>query len=396
MAVLPLFFLGLWETVFGDRHKWPWLSLGAFLIYSSHILTTVMCAGLAMFLCVFRFVQIIREGRIPSLFKAMSLTIGLCVWHLLPMLMYMREGIGASSLLADVSWFSLDPAALFMWRFGDKSSLTETSMNGMPVEPGLVIWMGVFFLLYVFLMYGQLQKETMWILGTGAFCVLLTLRTFPWHTVAVLTKYKVNYLQFAWRLMTLGSFLLSMAAARGYRLLKPKMIEMPLIVLFLSILMLLPSVTEKAQNREVIELGEAIFPRHYYKEYTIPDTDMDRLKDREILAEGDLKINNYLKRGTTITAEIQNGDEETQLTFPLFAFSGYMAELNNEEITYTQGHNGCISLSIPANASGEIRIWFAGKKIWHLGDVVSICSVIMLVFAFYKGCMRNRKAVKMD
>ena len=48
MAMFPLFVLGLWEVIFGDKERWPVLTIGAMCVFQSHMISTGLAAALAM------------------------------------------------------------------------------------------------------------------------------------------------------------------------------------------------------------------------------------------------------------------------------------------------------------------------------------------------------------
>ena len=92
----------MWEVVFEDEKRWPLLSVGATLVYACHMLTTVLCAAFALGFCILYFCQLTEKSRVAAVLEAILLSCGLCLWHLLPMIGYMAEGIGASKLITDI------------------------------------------------------------------------------------------------------------------------------------------------------------------------------------------------------------------------------------------------------------------------------------------------------
>ena len=47
MAFMPLFVLGLWEVVLGDKRRWRVLTFGAASVFLCHLISTVLCAIVA-------------------------------------------------------------------------------------------------------------------------------------------------------------------------------------------------------------------------------------------------------------------------------------------------------------------------------------------------------------
>lgn len=112
MVFLPLFIAALWDCVAGDKNRWKALALSAAAIFLSHMITTLLCALMALLLCLLNARRILREKRLANLLKAAGLCLLLVLFHLAPMLMYIREGLGASDLMRDVSYSSIRPAEL--------------------------------------------------------------------------------------------------------------------------------------------------------------------------------------------------------------------------------------------------------------------------------------------
>ena len=121
MVFLPLFMLGLYETVLGDKRRWMTLGVSAACIYLSHMLSTLICALTAVGVCVLFIVKIIRERRLGAIVKAACLAGALCAFQLVPFLQYSLQGIGAAELAKDPADFALAPAQLFALGAGELS-----------------------------------------------------------------------------------------------------------------------------------------------------------------------------------------------------------------------------------------------------------------------------------
>lgn len=379
MSVLPIFFLGLWEVVFEDDKMWPLLSVGASLVYVCHMLTTVLCAAFALGFCLLYFRQFTEKSRITAILKAILLSCGLCLWHLLPMIGYMAEGIGASELITDISNFAIEPATLFLWRFGDRGGTAERTMNGLPIEPGIVLWIGVFIVFYLYLVRGTVFRNAWRCAVPGGICLIATLTLFPWHRLSTFVD-EIGYIQFPWRIMVLVTLLFSLTAADGYRKLYPDASLTILAVLTLSLMLIMPSITDKAQTKENIRYGETVFPEALYTEYTLPNSQVREGLTREIHTEPDLIIEEVKTEKNSTQLFFAKTSDITTITFPRFAFTGYRAKLNGEEIPIQRGENECVMVSIPEDTSGKIEVWFAGMWWWRIGEIVSLISILVLFF----------------
>lgn len=159
-----------------------------------------------------------------------------------------------------------------------------------------------------------------------------------------------------------------------------------ILVLIVAVAFIWPEV-EAAINREVyIEFGMGANPYMGTPEYQIEGTDVEDTRDRKASLLGDVQLTSYEKNGTRITAELASSEGGT-VEFPLFAFDGYKAELAGQELTIARGSNNRIRIDIPAGASGELRVWFAGNPLWRISDAVSLITL----FALGGHLIRKRK-----
>ena len=77
------------------------------------------------------------------------------------------------------------------------------------------------------------------------------------------------------------------------------------------------------------------------------------------------------------------------LSFPLFGFDGYAAELNGEPAAWRLGANNRLTLDVPAGTAGTLNVRFRGKAIWRVTDAISLMTA--LCTAAY--CCKRRKSL---
>ena len=82
MGFLPLFVLGLWEVIFGDKRRWRMLAFGAFAVFMCHMISTLLCATLALGLGAVCLPRILREKRMGAILKAIGATALLSLFFL--------------------------------------------------------------------------------------------------------------------------------------------------------------------------------------------------------------------------------------------------------------------------------------------------------------------------
>lgn len=385
MAVLPLFVLGLWEVVFGDKRRWRTLVLGASLVFMSHMLSTVMCAGLAACFCLAGAVKIVREKRIVPILKAAAMTALVCLFVLLPMLDYSMQGIGdGGTFSTQVSSTAIQAAELFITEPGYDRGL------------GGALVIGAVVLAYAALMGGDDKKRmrtALICLGAGAAAAFASTNLFPWAIVERLTRGLINYLQFPYRLMMFANVFLALAAGWGMLCLMREKLQRllaALLTLALCTVCVYPQLGSYAvRSADMPQYGARNADPYFryksytstiassYLEYRIPGSDLSATKDQKVRADG-VNVTAYEKNGTDITAQAAAETDGT-VTLPLFGFDGYRAELDGKQIPWTLGDNNRLTVALPAGMQGELHVWFAGKGLWRMAEGVSLLAALALL-----------------
>ena len=112
MAILPMFIWALWEVVCGDQRRWAALSLTAAGIALCHVISTMLCALLAVLFGLIHIRGVVKEKRILPILKAAGLCALLVAFQYVPFLTYAAEGIGAADLAWHLIYNTIEPAQL--------------------------------------------------------------------------------------------------------------------------------------------------------------------------------------------------------------------------------------------------------------------------------------------
>ena len=361
------------------------LVLGASLVFMSHMLTTVMCACLAVCFCLLGAMKIVREKRYVQILKAVVMTALVCLFVLLPMLDYSMQGIGDSGTFStQVSATAMEAMELFVTEPG-----CDRGLGG-----ALVI--GTIVMMYIVLMGCDDRKRmrtALLCLGVGAAAAFASTNLFPWAQIERLTRGLINYLQFPYRLMMFADVFLSLAAGWGMlRLIgeKTQRLHAALLTLMLCTVCVYPQLGSYAVRSADMPQYGARNADHYFRyksytstitssylEYRLPGSDLSATKDQKIKADG-VDVTGYAKNGTDVTAQVDAREGGT-VTLPLFGFDGYRAELDGKEIPWTLGENNRLMAELPAGAQGELHVWFAGKMLWRAAECVSLLAALALL-----------------
>lgn len=370
MAVLPLFVLGLWEVVFGEKRNWPLLALGATAVFMTHIISTVLCAVMAAAVGVCCAGKILREGRLVPVLKAIVLTVLLNVYYLVPMLHYMMQGISMGALNSSVAAGAMEPMYLL------------ACDPQFPRDIGVPMLLGTALTLYMFIGRSDAQlRAAKWMMAAGLVLALMTTNLFPWAQLESRLGMAVNFLQFPWRLLMFVDLFLALSAGCGVvRIAQELNIRSAAVPLVLAVCVMTSytqiaqyTVVENAPLRYWLSNSQMITA---YAEYTLPGSDLARtVAEHKVLVSGDAAYADYEKRGTraTLKAQAQNGGA---ISLPVFGFDGYRAELGGEEIGWTLGDNNRLTVQIPAGTDAQLRVWYAGKVLFRIADAVSLAAAL--------------------
>lgn len=364
MAFLPVFLLGLYEVVLGDQRRWPVLVLGATLVFSSHLLSTVLCACAAAGMAVLFIGRMLREKRIAAMAAAAGVTLLINLNQIVPLLMCFSARINTP-----VCQFGFADAALEL-----KTMLAPNRYIGM----ALIIGAAAFVAADVREEEKSARRVLWLVLAAGTACAVLATRLIPWHYISKLTGGLADTLQFPWRFLLLTAVCFALAGGDGIaRLLEGRGMRASVCALALCMICALPYIGGMQPYDDELEFGQSAKTYMIYPEYQIAGTDVNATRSRKPLLSGDVTLTAYEKDGTRVTAQVA-AESDAQIALPMFGFIGYAAELNGERVDWVLGENNRLTVPLPAGAQGELRVWYEGKAIWKVMDGLSAASVLGL------------------
>lgn len=392
MVFLPLFLVNLYDVVCGDARRWKGLALSAACIFCSHMITTLLCVVLAAGFCLLHIRKIILQKRLLPLVKAVLVCLLLCLYRIGPLVMYSMQGLGADDLFRNITEFSVELGQVLMMNAGTITRETNNpQVMEFSVEIGLPLMIGAALALYAALQKeerGKSEWAALKLVAGGALMTIAATDFFPWGAVSLLTQGQVGYIQFTWRLLILATPMLALAGGYGLCEFGGKRQDAAVVAaLSMAVICVMPIFSSEIQNPIYVEKGVIISPfmGRSFPEYTYSDTtDFLAIRKRSVEIIGDAEMADYEKRSTTITAQV-SARTESRITFPLFDYDGFRATVDGREIAVERGSNNRVSVVLPAGTSGALKIWFAGKWWWRVGDAVSAAALIGLLFWMKKG-----------
>ena len=392
MIFVPLFMLGLYEVVLGEKKNYRMLGVSAACIYLSHMLSTLICLLTAVGVCALFIVKIVREGRLVPIIKAAAIAGLLGAFQIVPFIQYSLQGLGAAELAKDPAFYAIAPAQLLLLGAGEMSvDPADMKLSSFALEIGLPLLVAAGLTIYVATTAEKREKENdfpVLLVAAGCLFAFMATTLFPWSHVRIITRGMSDYLQFPWRFLMMTAVCFALAGGWGCaRFARGHGEQMAAAILCVAALCALPTLTDETRNPDYIALGETVSPNLKYTEYTIPGTQTAPTLERGVLATDGVQVTAYEKHGTTIAAQVEAAADGA-ISLPLFGYDGYRAELGGEEIGWTLGENNRLTVPLAAGSSGELRVWFAGKAVWRAAELVSLVSALGLIAL----AIRRRKA----
>ena len=382
MAVLPFFVMALWEVFCGQKEKWALLGLAAWAVLMTHIVSTLICAVAAAAMFVLFLPKLLRERRMGAVIKAALLALGLSAFFLVPFIHYSLQNIGAAEIFVNPSHEAKSLAQLFMWGGGDMPvDPINYKLSGQAIELGMPLVLGAALMIYLWVSGpdgSKREKRGLFFAGLGGVFALMTTTLFPWNYAYQLTGGLVGFIQFPTRLLGLADLCLAMTCGYAFmRVAGNRRDGVMFGILALCMVTALPIITEETQGYSELGFAEGSDPLiDVYREYQLPGTDVTKT-NKQVLADDDVAVTAYEKKHSDIRAQV-TVENAGVVSFPIFGFDGYAAELNGERIDWTLGDNNRLTVHLPAGAEGELHVWFEGKSYWRIADVVSLLTLIGL------------------
>lgn len=389
MAFLPLFVLGLYEVVCGDQSRWKTLTFGAFAVFQSHMLSTVMCALLAVGFGLLHIRRIFAEKRVMSIMKAVVSVVLLSLFYFIPFVTYSAQGITAEAIIGDVSAKVIAPAQLLLLGEGNVLPMPrDPQFPGFSLEIGFALLLGSAMTLYAFATRpkkDEPERMAMLCIVGGAVLALMTTDLFPWSHLSVLTRGAMDYLQFPWRLLSIVCVLMTLSAAYGYIRIGEKNKEAAtLCALALAAVLAMPMLYAEALNDKFIEFGEGATPYLTYQEYLLPDAKTSMTASRrQPEAPETVTLSNYEKKSLCVDVDV-SAQADGEIILPLYAFDGYRVTLDGRAVETHADEVARLCVPVAAGESGHLSVRFVGLPIWHVGDVVSLVTAAAMVFLAWR------------
>ena len=390
MSFLPLFALGLYEVLWGDKRRWKLLSVSATLICQSHLISTVICGVLAACAALLSSVRLVRDRRIKPLLKAIAAAVLLNAFFFAPLYTYSRQHVVTSWMRHDLAEEAIVPAQLFLTP-DSHAQMGDPELAGFAIGIGLPMIIMAGAAVYCAVTKARRGKEDMLVLGlcaTGTAFALMATKLFPWTRLNAMTGDMLAYIQFPWRMLMFAS--VCFALAGGYAIKHFAAEErggLQFAVLALCAACVLPMLSDETRKDNVLEAGDLPYWDQRFGDYCLPEASLRALDVTGPIASDGVEVTDFRKFGTQIDVQV-SAQQDGTIVLPLYAFDGYCAQLDGMPLSIAYGEHHHMQLAVQAGMQGSLTVRFVGKAYWRFFDAVSLITAAVLVWMSVTGKKR--------
>ena len=381
MSFLPLFALGLYEVIWGDKKRWKLLAVSATLICQSHLISTVMCGVIALCIALAACVHLIRDRRILPLLKAAVTALLLNVFFFAPLYTYSQQNIVTSWMVHDLSQEAVEVAQLFLPPVVN-AQIHDAAFPNCSIGIGLPLIVAACAALYAAAIKEKRNQHDWFailVCMAGVLCSWMATKQFPWHHLTTITGGMIAYIQFPWRMLMFVSFCFALAGGYAIRQLDDKHADvMQFTLVALCALWVLPMLSNEIYKESYLKAGSLPYYDQRFGDYCLPGANLRALDVKEPIVSDGIEISEYKKYGTQITAQV-SAQQDGTVVLPLYAFDGYQAKLGDVSLDIGQNKHAHMMLQLKENMQGTLSIRFAGKDYWRIFDWISLLTAMFLM-----------------
>ena len=400
MAFTPLIFCGLYllltenaDAAEYKRYKW-YLILGMTVIVQSHIITSELTIILMAVVCVVFWKRTFRRYTLVQLAQAVGLVLLINAWFWVPLLYMM----GADTYyLQRLPQDTMQERGLLFAAFFQLLPNKGYAQTGMYACEPVHIGAGVLMLLCIYPIWRVLKKKkgsitSFWAI-LSAVLLLISTQYFPWNAIKELPVigYIVSSFQFPSRWMIWATLTAAVFAGFFYKQLMTDQGKLGKAVLCVVGIVTVASSVYHG-NSILVNYG----PIYLYEEenmgthsvgngeYVLEEAEIFDIHYHGPVAEEGVDWSQYEKQGTHISIKLNNTTEELRyVELPLMGYKGYKIKAQGTEdipyITEATGAHGDLRVAVPAGFKGKIEVFYDGNIAFHIAEIVSLVTVLILI-----------------
>lgn len=426
MIFLPLIAAGLWKIyttpVDSKNYSRLWIMpvIGYSGVIESHVLSTELYGAFTIILCLIMAKKTFRKKTFIVLLKIVTISIVLNAGYLLPFIeSYLCEDVIINSDLLIETKLSQGLSILDVFKFftgGNDQSIWWREYIIGSLGPTVTI---VILLLIYTIIKGISKDNKMQLIVTGSITllsVILSLNVFPWNKLlttlyygptnniilnAVLQKISLLFInvQFRVRFLIVGIITYTLFTCiilykrDNYKVIK---IGKVLILLITTVQFIWAAIFIMIKSERIT--FNAICPEDVEVTCNIGNYEYMPLKDdggmpytimfREPLncLTTNAKVSEYKKQYTNIYIHVKTDDNVGIVELPLLYYRGYKAvdtDTGKNIVTFKSASNARLGIVVENGYEGNIKVYYAGKITWHIAEIVSSITFIIIIMCVY-------------
>ena len=402
MAFFPLLFYGLYCIFKGNEKKWWILTFACTGIFMSHIISTMVAAGVVVLFTILycttlfekkRFIALLKSGISVILLNAWFLA-GFCVYYL-GLDLFIKHKPENTEFFQNAI-FPVQLFNLFGTNFGTSNLLNRGILGEMSLTPGV----GVTLCLLLSLGYYVASKKnkernafarTMFYVSV---CLILASTTlFPWevfqkyHTINILC----GTMQFPWRLLSVASAMAVIVAVTNLEDLLSNASEKKFTFAIAAVVSVLAfSVWGNAYTMgvpSIIQRGQAVSTSGHIgwdNEYFRTGTNLSLFDRNQYKVSEGVELISYDKSGTNVSVTLEGSEEGAWVEVPLLNYPGYKAkdDLGNT-LEVVDGDNNVVRVML-AEDSTEVFISYGALLYLRIAEVISVVTLGYVLYTSYQ------------
>ncbi len=406
MMFYPIILAGLYilfERDIRDKHykrTWLYLLIGFSGILQTHMISCLLVSLFTAILCIICIKKFFRKETLIEIGKAVGAWVLLNLWFLVPFLQYMTGDYGITATLATDEQI-IDRYALLA-NFTDAGKTWRdifSNNSGIGYAMILVLLCYVLSIPFIKRSKNKIGKESLICFGLVVMGIYFCTDYFPVIAVArfdIVQKF-CKAIQYQSRIM--GIVVILLACLGGFLITELK--ENRKAVLYLTIAFCICAFYQDILYFQSLQLEETYLeqldliswpaddPYSYAignGEYLPVNVNLSDLS-REVTYDSEmLQVDNIRRDYLYYELQINNlSNTEQQMIFPLLFYDGYQCKnvKTGEQLQICAGENGMVSVIIPANYDGLLKLDFVGFWYWRLAEIISLLVMMFIIWIIY-------------
>jgi len=382
---LPLVLLGLYEIIFGENKKWWIICFGIWGVVNSHVLTTVMTAGIILFMCAINIVRILKDKkRLTNLVIAGVISILLSLSYFLPYIEQNKNDIFVKDMIRVNGYETVINGQFLSDHASSFQDLLKNDLEGFGFEFSkglLLILLPVLILRCKNIKY---KKDTFLIqcIVMGIITIIVTSKLFPWKSLEILAIF-----QFPYRISILATLFLSFVSGFVMYEVFDNKKDMQTIMIFLILLIVGTQLANVDINRRVDVNG--VVDERYVNESPIGNKEYLPMNFKNNISyvyninDPDIEIE-FTKQNKKVEF-YYDYDNDFNINIPFTYYKGYIAYVednngNKTDITVEKNPNNSNVLIVSEEkVKGDVTVEYKMTVIQIISYIISYTTLLALL-----------------